>query len=200
MPVSFEQKIVEIVDGWADDLHTFCTGVVESYDKATRLASVQPAAKLRRYDETGKAVDEALPLCVNVPVQFPGGRRFGHVWPVERGDDCTLQFTHHSLDEWLEKGGIVGGSDERRFSLSDAVMKPGPRAKSKPGRVPPENQMVMGCEPEGPYYAVDDARLAADIRAKNEVTVFAGTQIVLDAPQIYVRRFGSKELVLLEVG
>lgn len=200
MPVSFEQKIYELIDAWADDLHTCCMGVVQSYDKATRLATVLPAAKVRRYDEAGKAIDEQLPLCVNVPVQFPGGRLFVvGLHNLAKDDDCVLQFTHHSIDEWLEKGGMVGGSDERRFSLSDAIATPAPRPKSKPGRLCPDDTMVSGAE-DGPYHAVDLRRLAYDIRAKHEVTIAAGVQIILDAPQIYVRKFGTNELVLLEHG
>ncbi len=103
-------------------MHVGCPGRVESYDKSTQMANVQPLLKGVRQGETGP-VREALPVITNVPILFPGGTGtdYSITYPIAVGDTVWLSFSDQSLDAWSVNGGLVDPVDERRFHLSDAV-------------------------------------------------------------------------------
>jgi hypothetical protein len=96
-------------------------GVIESYDPATRTATVKPLLKETRFDEAGEEHVEALPMVCQVPVQFPGGGGFEITFPVAKGDSCMLLFADRALDKWLASGQDSDPIDLRRHDLSDAV-------------------------------------------------------------------------------
>ena len=98
------------------DLHTCLPGVVNSYDPAKQTATVQPAIK-RIFSEKGSV---ALPLCVDVPVSFPGGGDFHMTFPVKAGDDCILIFSERCIDYWYANGGVQLPAEYRLHDLSDA--------------------------------------------------------------------------------
>lgn len=104
------------IDAALKDLHTSMPGVVQSYDPATQTASVQPALK-RLFSEKGAV---ALPVCVDVPVSFPGGGDFYLTFPVKAGDDCILIFSERCIDFWHANGGVQLPAEYRLHDLSDA--------------------------------------------------------------------------------
>lgn len=111
-----ERAIKAQVEGALKDVHTCLPGIIESYDPGTQTASVQPAIK-RVFSAQG-AVN--LPLCVDVPVAFPGGGDFYMTFPVERGDECILQFSERCIDYWFVNGGVQLPAEYRTHDLSDA--------------------------------------------------------------------------------
>ena len=105
------------IDGRLKDLHTCMPGIIASFDPDTQTASVQPAIK-RIFTEKG-AVN--LPLCVDVPVQFPGGGDFFLTFPVKPGDECMLHFSERCIDFWHANGGVQLPGEYRLHDLSDAM-------------------------------------------------------------------------------
>ncbi len=121
------------IEGRLKDLHTCLPGIVAGFDTATQTASVQPAIQ-RIFTERG-AVN--LPLCVDVPVQFPGGGDFFLTFPVKPGDECMLHFSERCIDFWFANGGVQLPGEYRLHDLSDAMATVG--INSQPRRIPAFN-------------------------------------------------------------
>lgn len=122
---SLAQVIQSAIDADRFDLHTCIPGVIDSYDPATGLASVQPALK-RKY--VGKEAVN-LPVIKNVPVLMPraqAGATFISL-PLKQGDPVTLVFSERSLDVWKSTTGgqTIDPDDPRKHALSDAYCFPG---------------------------------------------------------------------------
>lgn len=105
------------IEGRLKDLHTCMPGIIASFNPDTQTASVQPAIK-RIFTEKG-AVN--LPLCVDVPVAFPGGGDFFLTFPVKVGDECILMFSERAIDNWHASGGTQTPSEYRLHDLSDGI-------------------------------------------------------------------------------
>lgn len=105
------------IEGRLKDLHTCLPGIIASFDPDTQTASVQPAIQ-RIFTEKG-AVN--LPLCVDVPVAFPGGGDFFLTFPVKAGDECILMFSERAIDNWHASGGTQTPAEYRLHDLSDGI-------------------------------------------------------------------------------
>ena len=116
-PFSMDRYIQQVVENNLRDLHTCIPGVIESFDSATQLASIQPLLKRKFINNQ----EVELPLCINCPVIFPGAGGFVMTFPVVPGDECLIMFSERALDTWLQSGGIQLPLDTRRHSLSDAI-------------------------------------------------------------------------------
>lgn len=105
------------IDGRLKDLHTCMPGIIASFDPVTQTASVQPAIK-RIFTEKGAL---NLPVCVDVPVAFPGGGDFFLTFPVKVGDECILLFSERAIDNWHASGGTQTPAEYRLHDLSDGL-------------------------------------------------------------------------------
>lgn len=112
-----EQAHAAQIESRFKDLHTMLPGIIQSFDAAKQTAVVQPAIK-RIFTELGPV---NLPLCVDVPVAFPGGGDFFLTFPVKAGDECILMFSERAIDNWYDKGGVQLPSEYRIHDLSDGV-------------------------------------------------------------------------------
>lgn len=128
------------------DVHTAMPGQVESFDAAKQTANVKLLLKARRETESGSVVEEALPLAVNVPVVFQGGKGFRTVFPLEPGDGVLVVFAEASIDRWQSLGGLQETGDDRRFHLADAICIPGLHASSAPWAGLPADAMSVGSD------------------------------------------------------
>ena len=113
---SLEDSTRSAVDAALKDLHTCLPGIIQSFDPVAQTAQVQPAIQ-RVFSEKG-AVN--LPLCVDVPVVFPGGGGFYFTFPVSAGDECVLVFSERCIDGWAIDGEVKAPEDFRLHDLSDA--------------------------------------------------------------------------------
>ena len=105
------------IEGVLKDVHTCVPGIIVSFDATTQTAQVQPALQ-RIFTERG-AVN--LPLCVDVPVAFPGGGGFFLTFPVAPGDECLLWFAERAIDLWHALGGTQPPAEYRLHDLSDGM-------------------------------------------------------------------------------
>lgn len=117
------------IEGRLKNLHTCLPGIIDSFDPDTQTASVQPAIK-RIFTEQGPV---ALPVCVDVPVAFPGGGDFFLTFPVQRGDECILFFSERCIDFWFANGGVQLPAEYRLHDLSDAFAQVG--VNSQPNKL-----------------------------------------------------------------
>lgn len=112
---SIEQAMRQQVDAAIKNLHTCLPGIVVAFDSAKQTAQVQPAIQ-RVFRDTG-AIN--LPVCVDVPVVFPGGGDYYLTFPVAPGDECLLIFGERCIDFWYAYGGTQPAPDYRFHDLSD---------------------------------------------------------------------------------
>lgn len=115
------------IEGRLKDLHTMMPGIIVSFDPDKQTAVVQPAIK-RIFTERG-AVN--LPVCVDVPVAFPGGGEFWLTFPVQAGDECILQFSERAIDNWYASGGAQAPAEYRLHDLSDGIAQVGLNSQPK---------------------------------------------------------------------
>jgi hypothetical protein len=113
---SVEDTHQAAMEGMMKDVHTCLPGIVQSFNPVNQTAEVQPAIQ-RVFTERG-AVN--LPLCVDVPVVFPGGGGFFFTFPISAGDECVLVFSERCMDGWAIDGAISEPEDYRSHDLSDA--------------------------------------------------------------------------------
>ena len=124
--IGFPELLQLAVEARLVDQNICLPGIIESYDRATQTAKVQPALKRTYVDD--RIVN--LPIINRVPIIFPRSGGTHIHFDLKKGDYVTLIFSQRSLDLWKEKGGLVSPNDPRKFHLSDAYGIPGgtPRA------------------------------------------------------------------------
>ena len=115
------------IEGRIKELHTMMPGIIVSFDPDKQTAVVQPAIK-RIFTEKG-AVN--LPVCVDVPVAFPGGGDFFLTFPVKPGDECILGFSERAIDNWYASGGAQAPAEYRLHDLSDGIAQVGLNSQPK---------------------------------------------------------------------
>jgi len=114
--------IREFCDYYFTRVHTSIPGVVSEYNASTRRAILQPSLERR----AGNKEFVPLPLLIDVPVQFPGTKKWTIHFPLEKGDEVSVFFSERSIEAWKDAGQDgIKDNDPRRFSLSDAYCIPG---------------------------------------------------------------------------
>jgi hypothetical protein len=117
-----DEFIREELDYYASNMHTCFPGVVVVYDASKRRATIQPSIKRRK----GNKEYVNLPLLIDVPVKYPGTKKFTIHFPLEKGDEVAVFFSERALEVWKETGmDKIEDPDPRRFSLTDAFCTPG---------------------------------------------------------------------------
>jgi len=112
----------EFIDYYFTQIHTSIPGVVTEYDAKKRRATVQPSLKRR----AGNKEYIAFPLLIDVPVLFPGTKKWTIHFPLEKGDEVSVVFSERALEAWKDVGqDDIEDPDPRRYSLSDAYCMPG---------------------------------------------------------------------------
>jgi hypothetical protein len=112
----------EFLDYYFTQVHTSFPGVVTEYDAGKRRATVQPSLKRR----AGNKEYIAFPLLIDVPVLFPGTKKYTIHFPLEKEDEVAVFFSERALEAWKDVGqDDIEDPDPRRYSLSDAYCMPG---------------------------------------------------------------------------
>jgi hypothetical protein len=114
--------VKEFIEYYFTQIHTSFPGVVMEYDAKTRRATVQPSLKRR----AGNKEYIPLPLLIDVPVQFPGNKKWTIHFPLEKGDEVAVYFSERAIEAWKDVGQDgIEDPDPRRFDLCDAYCVPG---------------------------------------------------------------------------
>lgn len=124
---SAEEAAAAQIESRLKDLHTMMPGIIVSFDPDKQTAVVQPAIR-RIFTEKG-AVN--LPVCVDVPVAFPGGGDFYLTFPVQPGDECILGFSERAIDNWYASGGTQVPAEYRLHDLSDGIAQVGLNSQAR---------------------------------------------------------------------
>ncbi len=108
-------------------VHTCTPGIIDEFDPATGLASIQPSIK--RLLVNGKEI--TLPKLTNCPIGNLKAGNYTITLPVAQGDECMIHFTERSMDAWIKFGDVRLPNDKRMHSLSDAYFIPMSTSESK---------------------------------------------------------------------
>jgi hypothetical protein len=112
----------EFLDYYFTQVHTSIPGAVVEYDASKRRATVQPSLKRR----AGNKEYIAFPLLIDVPVQFPGTKKWAIHFPLDPGDEVAVFFSERALEAWKDVGQDgIEDPDPRRYDLCDAYCTPG---------------------------------------------------------------------------
>lgn len=97
-------------------------GIIQSFDAATQLATVQIAMKqIKDILEDGTRIFEEYPIAGKCPVFFLfGGTDFISL-PIAVGDPCILLFNDQEIDQWVKNGAGQYPVSIRTHDLSDAI-------------------------------------------------------------------------------
>jgi hypothetical protein len=115
------QDLQDLISDRLRQVNVALPGRVESYDSATRKASVLPLI-----DETyGDGTVVRFKPITNVPVVMPATASARITMPISVGDIVLIVFSQRSLDLWLSEGGITKAGDVRMHAMSDAIAIPG---------------------------------------------------------------------------
>lgn len=112
-----DAAIRSVVTGMLKNVHTCLPGIIVNFDPATQTAQVQPAIQ-RIFIRTGPV---NLPVCIDVPVLFPGGGDYFLTFPVSPGDECILLFSERAIDLWFFQGEVSPPAEYRLHDLSDGM-------------------------------------------------------------------------------
>jgi hypothetical protein len=119
------------LDGFQPSVWTALPGIVKSFDASKGTCEVQPAIKAQVTAKDGTKSWVAMPLCVDVPVQFMGGGAFVFTFPVNTGDEGLIIFASRCIDAWWQSGGVQQQAELRMHDLSDGMLIPGFRSQPR---------------------------------------------------------------------
>lgn len=134
--------------GWQGTVWTALPAIVQSYDPAKLTVVVQPAIQAQILDpKTGQYADATLPLCMDCPVQWPGGGGYVLTFPLAAGDEGVLVFASRCIDAWWQSGGVQKQAELRMHDLSDGIFIPMLFSNTKvPANVSTENVQLRSAD------------------------------------------------------
>jgi hypothetical protein len=163
--------IREFLDYYFTQVHTSLPGVVVEYDANTRRAIVQPSLKRR----AGNKEYIPFPLLIDVPVQYPGTKKWTIHFPLEEGDEVAVFFSERALETWKDVGQDgIEDPDPRRYDLCDAYCTPGLQPQEFIAATEPGLQILHKTAFDGDFISqvlMDDDKVEVKYKKKAVVTV-----------------------------
>jgi hypothetical protein len=104
---SEERLLKAALEGALAKINVSISGIIVSYDEATRLAVVQPAVY----------TDKPIEPLEGVPVEFPSGGGYCMIWPLAAGDQCDIIFEQLDPSRFLVTGEVSPANHVRRNGL-----------------------------------------------------------------------------------
>lgn len=158
--------------GWQSEMWTALPGFIQTVNYDANTCEVQPTIKgiFRQPDGTTKVVTP--PLCLDVPILWPGGGGFSFTYPLAESDEGLLVFASRCIDAWWQSGGVQAQSEIRMHDLSDGFFIPGFRSQVNKLASVSQNSARLW-KNDGTYYV--------DI-ADAQITLKHPTKVVIDAP------------------
>jgi hypothetical protein len=139
MKQRFSDVVKKIIESYLLKVHTCIPGKIESYEPATKKATVKPLIKFKVNNET-----LSYPVIDNVPVVFQGTQNAIITFPISPGDGCLIIFSEQSMENYLSSvGNEVDPGDDRRYSINDAICIPGLFPFGDPGKVSDNNDNLI---------------------------------------------------------
>ncbi|WP_434462869.1 Gp138 family membrane-puncturing spike protein [Serratia plymuthica] len=126
-----ELVLKAVADSVSTGLRVAMPGIIQSFDAVAVTATIQPAVKASVRQPDGTVASVAMPLLVDVPVEFPRGGGVTLTFPIKPGDECVVEFADRCIDYWWQNGGVQEPVDPRQHHLADAFARVGPQSQAK---------------------------------------------------------------------
>lgn len=112
------------LNGRQAQIWTCLPGIIQSFDATKMTCSVQPTIQGQFRNPQGVWQNKTIPLCVDCPVQFPGGGGFLMTFPLAAGDEVLIHFASRCIDGWWQAGQVSPQAQLRMHDLSDGFVSP----------------------------------------------------------------------------
>ncbi len=142
--VTLDELIQLALDARMAEVHTSMPAVVESYDKDAGTVKVTLPVNKAVPDGSGNFVSEPYPQLADIRVAWPGAGKFLITWPLEKGDEGTLDVCMRNIGPWRTTGAAGDPGDIGLHTLDGAVFRPSPLTDSKPPTTASASNMVIG--------------------------------------------------------
>lgn len=169
------------LQGWQSNMWTALPALYVGPGIMVGTADVQPTIPGRFLQQDGNTYGPwvNLPVCINCPISWPGGRRGRLMWPLVAGDEGLLIFSCRAIDNWWLQGAppppglSPPPSMIRMHDLSDGCFFPG--VFSQPGApagapTPPAN-LRLTSDDGLTYFELDDVNKIINLVAPGGVNV-----------------------------
>lgn len=127
----YEESVRAALDGRQSKMWTALPGVIQSFNAEAETAVVQTAIQAKQSTPDGSVKLVTMPLCLDCPVQFPGGGGVSLTFPVAAGDECLVVFSSRAIDGWWQSGGVQAPVEARMHDLSDGFVLLGFRSQPR---------------------------------------------------------------------
>jgi hypothetical protein len=132
---------------------------------------VQPSLKRR----TGNKEYISFPMLIDVPVIFPGTKKWTIHFPLEKDDEVAVFFSERALEAWKDAGqDDVEDPDPRRYDLCDAYCVPGLQPQDFIAATEPGLQIIHKDKVDGKLISqvlMTDDKVEAVYKEKAAVTM-----------------------------
>jgi len=129
MSDSLTPLLHEVIDAALDDridgLRAALPGRIESYDKATRRATVQLLVMDAHVDGDGERQTTVIAPLTDVPTMRVGSGTERFRYPVRAGDRCLVSFSSSSIAKLKSVDDVVDPDDDRHHHEADGIAIPG---------------------------------------------------------------------------
>src|SRR5262252_5950159 len=105
--------------------------IIKTHNLKEGTADGNVATKAAYLNSTGRVEWKDVPLIAQMPVFYPGGGGMSITFPIKQGDEGLAIFSHKSIDQWWQKGGVQDQNESRMHSLSDGFLFPGFRSQPR---------------------------------------------------------------------
>lgn len=121
-------------DALQSRIWTMLPGIVQSVTVSGGVPVAAVKLAIKGYDNhpDGTRTFHDLPILPHCPIVFPRGGGYSMTFPIKKGDECMVQFSCRSLDEWWQTGTGQPPYDFRKHDLSDGVCFVGLTSRAKP--------------------------------------------------------------------
>ncbi len=121
-------------DALQSRIWTMLPGIVQSVTVSGGVPVASVLLAIKGYDSNpdGTRTFHDLPILPHCPIVFPRGGGYSMTFPIKKGDECMVQFSCRSLDEWWQTGKGQPPYDFRKHDLSDGVCFVGLTSRAKP--------------------------------------------------------------------
>lgn len=174
---TLSEAILAAFQGLKAEIWNALPGIIQSFDPAKMTAVVQPSIQALWRDPLGNQTWQTMPLCLDVPVMFPGGGGCTMTFPLVEGDECLLIFASRCIDSWWQSGGVGVQAEMRMHDLSDGFCLPGPRSQPR---------VLSGVSTSALQIRSDDGSAFVEIgaAAPHAISVQTGGDVQIEAPTI----------------
>lgn len=174
---TLSDAILASFQGLKAEIWNALPGIIQSFDPAKMTVVVQPSIQALWRDPLGNQTWQTMPLCLDVPVMFPGGGGCTMTFPLMEGDECLLIFASRCIDAWWQSGGIGVQAEMRMHDLSDGFCLPGPRSQPR---------VLSGISTSALQIRSDDgsAFVQIDASAPHAISVQTSGDVEITAPTI----------------